>query len=123
MAQANPSNITNVPPPRATWATINEIDHRLNQLYMAAFAAEISNEQLNGDGEGYVKISEDEANRLVFCCIDVQRRIDDYLSLFRGAHDPSVVHAVPATLRALAVKRAPAKRPNKVSASSLNHGP
>jgi hypothetical protein len=73
------------PPPRRPWEIINEIDHRLNELkYMAAFAAEISNDHLNGDDEGYFKIPDAEGNRLVFCCTDVQRRIDELLEFLQG---------------------------------------
>jgi hypothetical protein len=91
MAQADTNNTTPIDirhhpmcPPRRPWEIINEVDHRLNELkYMAAFAAEISNDELNGDGEGHFKIRECAANRLVFCCIDVQRRIDELLEFLQ----------------------------------------
>jgi hypothetical protein len=73
------------PPPRPTWATINEIVIQLQDLkYMAEFAAELV-QCLDGNGadEGYFRIRQDEGNRLAFCCNDALRRVEELIEFIQ----------------------------------------
>lgn len=76
------------PPPRRrlTWEMLNEVDQRLNELrYMAAFAAEISQDlSAEGEDDAHFTIARDQGNRLAFCVLNVESRIDDLLEFLKG---------------------------------------
>jgi hypothetical protein len=82
MSQADSNNTIPIkhamcPPPRPSWDTVNDVDHRLHELkYMAEFVAELA-QGLNGVEEGNFRIRYDEGNRLAFCCFEMLRRIKD----------------------------------------------
>jgi hypothetical protein len=76
------------PPPRRrlTWEMLNEVDQRLTGLrHMAAVAAEIS-QHLSAEGEDDTRftIARDLGDRLVFCVLNVESRVDDLLEFIKG---------------------------------------
>ncbi len=78
------------PPPsrrRLTREMLTEVEQRLNELrHMAAFAGELSMELAGGEDDHDVRfhIAPDRGDRLAFCVLNVESRIDDRIEFVRG---------------------------------------
>jgi len=76
------------PPPRRVLSSEvrNEITQRLTELkFMAAFAGDLSQELgCEGDDDARFTIARDQGDRLAFCVLNVESRIDDLLEFIRG---------------------------------------
>lgn len=74
------------PRKRLTFDMLNEVQQRLLELrHMAAFASQIGMDMDAGDEHGTeFKLPRDQGERLAFCVLNVETRIDDLLE-FVGA--------------------------------------
>jgi hypothetical protein len=77
------------PPPsrrRLTFEMLNEVNNRLTELrHMASFAGEIS-QDLTAENEHDLnfRLARDQGERLAFCILNVESRIDDLLEFVAG---------------------------------------
>jgi hypothetical protein len=90
MSQANSSHTIKhimCPPPRRrlSWEMLNEVNERLTELkHMAAITVEIGMElECEGEADTRFNIARDLGNRLAFCIVNVESRIDDLLEFIR----------------------------------------
>ncbi len=69
---------------RLTSEMLNEVDQRLRELrHMAAFAGELTQDlSVEDDGANFT-IACDQGNRLAFCVLNVESRIDDLLEFIK----------------------------------------
>jgi hypothetical protein len=76
---------------RLTYEMLNEVQQRLLELrHMAAFAGEIS-QDLSADGadDPHFKLPRDQGDRLAFCVLNIESRIDDLLEFVGGVFSNS----------------------------------
>lgn len=74
---------------RLTFEMLDEVNNRLIELrHMAGFAGEISHD-LSGDGEHdpNFRLPRDQGERLAFCILNVELRIDDLIEFVGGVFE------------------------------------
>jgi hypothetical protein len=100
MAQAKATDTTTAPvhqimcPPsrqRLTFEMLNEVNERLCELrHMAAFAGQISRDLVAEDEhDPHFRLLRDEGDRLAFCVLNIESRIDDLLEFVGGVFSNS----------------------------------